>query len=198
MKSLFAALLFVFVTCASAQVVPTGAAPFKREAIAAYRSVFGLEAPVSTLAAQVEQESGWNSGAVSRVGAKGMTQFMPATAKDVTRRYSAALGHLELYSPTWAFKAQAFYMRDLVKAVKGKDECERMGFALQSYNSGLGWVYKRQKLSPDPTICFGLTCLINPGVLPSNQKEAQEYPLRILKRIEPKYKAANWGPGSCP
>ncbi|WZB64465.1 lytic transglycosylase domain-containing protein [Achromobacter xylosoxidans] len=39
-----------------------------------------MDAPVSTFAAQIHQESAWRPGAVSAVGAQGMAQFMPATS----------------------------------------------------------------------------------------------------------------------
>jgi hypothetical protein len=88
-------------------------------------------------------------------------------------------------------------MKWLQDRVKGSDPCERMAFALQAYNSGLGWVYKRQKLSPTPLRCLNGACNVNPGVHPENQKEAEQYPVRILRNWEPRFEAAGWGPGSC-
>lgn len=191
------AVLAAFVLWRSADTraqVPDSASRHRQEYVRIVRSEWGLSAPVASLAAQIHQESGWNCRAVSKAGARGCAQFMPATGAwigDVDN----SLREGDLFSPPWAFRAQAVYMRWLHDRVKGSVPCERMGFAMQAYNSGLGWVYKRQKLSPDPRRCFDAACDINPGVLPANQREAQEYPVRILLRIEPKYLA--WGPGAC-
>lgn len=174
--------------------IPHDAERYKRQYVRIIRAEWGLDAPIASFAAQVHQESSWNCNAVSRVGARSCTQFMPTTANWI-QEVRPDLKSDELYSPAWAFRAQAVYMRWLHDRVKGPAPCERMAFALQAYNSGLGWVYRRQKLSPDPRRCFGVTCTINPGVLPANQREAEDYPVRILLRLEPRYKA--WGPGSC-
>jgi soluble lytic murein transglycosylase-like protein len=176
--------------------IPDAARRYKHDYTRIVRSEWGLAAPVATLAGQIGQESQWDCRAVSRVGARGCAQFMPATGLwigDVDRSLKAG----DLHSPQWAFRAQAVYMKWLHARIKASDKCELMAFALQSYNSGLGWVYKRQKLSRDPDRCLGATCLINPGVLPGNQKEAQEYPERILLRHAPMYMRAGWGPTSC-
>lgn len=177
--------------------IPSGAAAHKRVAIASWRSVWGLDAPVASFAAQVHQESGWNPDAKSRVGAMGLTQFMPSTAKDINARFNNELGSLTLYSPVWALKAQAIYMKQLYDANPAKNPCEQMAFALSSYNGGQGWTNKRKKLSTDPKICMGVTCAVNPGILPSNQRENEDYPKRILLGIEPRYVEAMWGKGSC-
>jgi hypothetical protein len=176
--------------------VPDQARGFQREFTRIARSEWGLAAPVSSLAAQIHQESGWNCGAVSRVGAQGCAQFMPTTAKwigDVDRR----LRDGDVYSAAWAFRAQSVYMKRLAGQVVAIDACERMAFALSAYNGGLGYVYRRQKGAREPGRCFGATCEINPGILPANQKENAHYPRRILLELEPRYINAGWGIGSC-
>ena len=176
--------------------IPREAETYRREYIRVCRSEWGLDAPCASLAAQIHQESGWNCQAVSRVGAAGCAQFMPATARWIGE-VDRSLAGTDVFSPSWAFRAQSVYMKWLHDRVKGSVPCERMGFAMQAYNSGLGWVYKRQKMHTTPLVCFDAACTVNPGVHPANQREAEEYPVRILKRLEPRYEAAGWGLGSC-
>lgn len=163
----------------------------KREA----QRVWGLEAPVASFAAQIHQESRWRADAVSPVGAQGMAQFMPATATWISGLYGS-LGDRAPMNPTWAIRALVQYDRWIWERIPGVPKaCEHMGFTMQSYNGGLGWVYKRQAKSKTPAVCFGATCTINPGIDPASQREAQDYPVVILKRFEPLY--ATWGPGVC-
>lgn len=157
--------------------------------------LWGLDAPVATFAAQIHQESRWRFDARSPVGAQGLAQFMPATAQWIGG-LDAGLREREPMNPTWALRALVVYDLWLYQRVKADDDCQRMGFVLQAYNGGLGWVYKRQKLSPEPGRCMGATCNINPGVSPASQRETEHYPVVILQRYEPLYAA--WGPGSCP
>ncbi len=179
---------------ACAQAIPRDAlrhqATLKREA----QRVWGLNAPVATFAAQVHQESRWREDARSPVGAVGLAQFMPATSNWIGGLY-VSLGDRAPTNPTWALRALVTYDRWLADRIKAVDDCERMAFTLSAYNGGLGWVYKRQKLSKEPGRCMGATCAINPGVTPASQRENQHYPEVILRRYEPLY--AGWGAGSC-
>jgi soluble lytic murein transglycosylase-like protein len=173
--------------------VPMEANAYRREYVRIVRSEWGLDAPVATLAAQIQQESAWNCRAVSRVGAKGCAQFMPATALWIGE-VDRTLREGDVYSPAWAFRAQATYMQWLHARIKASDECNRVNFALAAYNGGLGYVYRRQKLSKRPGVCVGATCDINPGITAANQRENSEYPRRITA-IAPRYD--RWGPRAC-
>lgn len=176
--------------------IPDDAARYRREYVRIVHSEWGLDGPAASLAAQIHQESGWNCRAVSRVGAKGCAQFMPTTATWIGE-VDRGLAGGDIYSPQWAFRAQAVYMHWLLERVQAAKKCERMAFALSAYNGGLGYVYRRQKASPRPQTCFAATCDINPGITPANQAENARYPRRILKELEPRYLAAGWGIGSC-
>ena len=183
-----------------AQTVPPAAYGYQHLHRQQVQSVWGLDAPVASLAAQVHQESGWNCAARSWVGAQGCAQFMPATAADMGKRYPAALYPPNPHNPRWAFRAQAQYMRDLYLgrgASGAANDCERFAFALAGYNGGEGWTRKRQRLSPTPLACLYATCEINPGILPANQRENAAYPKRILLTLEPAYVAAGFGIGAC-
>lgn len=172
---------------------PQLAEKYRREYVRIIRQEWGLEAPVATLAAQIQQESQWNCTAISHAGAKGCAQFMPSTANWIGDLDSGLRG-ADVFSPTWAFRAQATYMEWLHARIKASDECNRMAFALAAYNGGLGYVYKRQKASREPGKCFRATCEINPGITPANQRENAEYPVRIMA-IEPAYE--RWGDRVC-
>jgi len=74
------------------------------------------------LAAQLHVESGFNPFAVSTAGARGIAQFMPATAR--------AYGLSDPSDPAAAIDAQAHLMRDLLR------EFASVPLALAAYNAG--------------------------------------------------------------
>jgi len=153
---------------------------------------FGVPPPTPVIAAQIHQESGWNPKAQSPVGAQGLMQFMPATARWVATQ--EAFGVVDAFNPVWSIRAGVWYDRWLYERVKAKDTCDRWRFALSGYNGGLGWVYKRQKKSPSPGD-YDVTSIINPGIHPANQKENEGYAARIMYRHQPRY--ASWGKTEC-
>jgi soluble lytic murein transglycosylase-like protein len=185
------AVLIIGWAVAAAQV-PARAEQYRRDLTRIAISVWGLDAPVSLLAGQIEQESGWRTDAVSWAGAKGLAQFMDATGRDVAARYGG--GAPNPFDPRWAMMAQSRHMRELHGAIgRVRNDTERFAFALAGYNGGLRWVRARQALSTDPGRCLGLTCDINPGIRASAQRENREYPRRILLVLAPRYHAAGWG-----
>lgn len=192
---LLVCLVLTPVCLAFAQEVPREAKrhqlTLKREA----QRVWGLDAPVATFAAQVHAESRWRADARSPVGAVGLAQFMPSTADWIGGVYGDLRERAPL-NPTWALRGLVTYDKFLFDRVKADTPCEQMAFALAAYNGGLGWVYKRQRLSVQPGVCMGATCVINPGIAPANQRENERYPATILLKFQPLY--ATWGPGSCP
>jgi len=189
------ALLSGFVQSAQAQV-PQSAAQYKRQLRQQAHMIWGLDAPVATFAAQIHQESQWNAVARSRVGAVGLSQFMPSTATWISGVYPD-LAENSPTNPVWAMRALLRYDLFLFDRVAGESLCEQIAFALSAYNGGLGWVNKRKALSPTPRKCLDATCAINPGISQPNQRENADYPKRILQRYEPLYVADGWGQGSC-
>lgn len=177
--------------------IPDAARGFQREYVRVVRSEWGIDAPVASLAAQIAQESGWRDGLTSRVGAKGLAQFMPTTA-DWINEIHPELQADALYSRAWSMRAQAVYMKWLVGRVRGAENaCERFAFALCGYNGGERWVRQRQALSKTPGRCFDATCRINPGIHPANQRENEEYPVRIERHWAPRFYLAGWGKMAC-
>lgn len=80
----------------------------------------GLEP--GTLRALAMQESGGNPNAVSSAGARGLTQFMPATAKEY---------NVDVSDPLDSLRGTADYLYDLKKQYKGS-----LPAALAHYNGG--------------------------------------------------------------
>lgn len=166
---------------------------YLREIQAAAEFYFGIPAPVPALLAQITQESGFNPNAKSRVGAQGLLQFMPATAKWASQ--AGGFGVAAPLDPQWAIRAGAWYDRFLYDRVAPwVTACDRWLFALSGYNGGEGRVRQRQKLSPDPGN-YAVTGYINPGIHPENQRENESYGPRILLTIQPRYKL--YGPLIC-
>lgn len=80
--------------------------------------------PWQLLAAQLEQESGYDPNAVSGAGAQGIAQFMPQTA--------AAYGLTDPFDPIASIQAQAHLMSDLY------NQFGDWQTALAGYNWGAG------------------------------------------------------------
>ncbi len=78
------------------------------------------------LAAQLQQESGFNPNSVSSAGAKGIAQFMPQTAR--------SYGLSDPFNAAAAINAQAHLMHDLLRRFAS------VPLALAAYNAGAGRV----------------------------------------------------------
>ena len=84
------------------------------------------------VAALIRQESEFNTKAVSRANARGLTQVMPATGRELGRklkipRYQTSM----LFSPDTNLKIGTYYLRALLNQLEGKREA-----TLASYNAG--------------------------------------------------------------
>ena len=182
-------------TAQAADSIPRAAQQHRLPLRQAAHMAWGLDAPVAVFAAQLHQESRWRPDARSPVGALGLAQFMPATAQWIGG-LDLGLAHRTPTNPTWAVRALVTYDRWLWQRIpNAADDCQRMAYVLSAYNGGLGWVYKRQRLSPQPAVCLRATCHINPGITAAAQAENQHYPLAILQQHQPIYRT--WGPGLC-
>jgi len=94
------------------------------------------------LKSQAYAESGFNPNAVSPVGALGISQFMPGTARGMGGTTQQAL------DPAWAIVAQGRYMKIMWHYFPSiTDETTHWAFADASYNSGAGNVLKSQLLT---------------------------------------------------
>lgn len=154
---------------------------------------FGIPAPVPVIAGQIQQESAFNPLARSPVGAQGLMQFMTATSAWADTQ--AHWGSVDPFNPSWSIRAGVWYDRWLYDRIKTYDtDCDRWQFSLSAYNGGLGYVYKRQKLSDQPG-SYELTGTINPGITPPNQRENQSYGPKIVFRQQMMF--TKWGKVVC-
>ncbi|WP_418180734.1 transglycosylase SLT domain-containing protein [Aliarcobacter lanthieri] len=101
--------------------------------------------------AQAVQESRFDPNAKSPVGALGIAQFMPQTAKQVGQELKNHQLFKNGFNPLndiQSIYAQVYYMNKLYKNWKvERTTLERFELALASYNAGLGNILKAQKLS---------------------------------------------------
>ena len=182
---------------AVAQEVPRAAKAYQRDLTRAAHSVWGMDAPLSALAAQLQQESAYNPEAVSWVGARGLAQMMPATAAGLARQYPE-LAPVREFDPRWALLAQSRLMHDLYRAsFPAASNCQAYAFATASYNQGPGWTKRQRAAAVDSARYFDSAELVNPGKTAANYRETHRYVRRILLTLEPKYVQAGFGPGAC-
>lgn len=177
------------------------------------------QAFVSTIAAQIYQESNYNPNAKSGVGAQGLTQMMPATAAGLAQQYPG-LRPPRPWDPFWSIEAQAHLMCDNYRMYVRPDrsDCTTGLIALSVYNGGPRAFNREEKL------CNGLTpdWLASPAVRttrpitdgscddsfwfdniadmrsrsPAAFKENRDYVTRILGH-QAYFIDAGWGGGWC-
>ena len=187
---------------AAETVIPRAAlqyrAPLTREA----RAVWGMDAPVALFAAQIHTESWWRNDTVSSVGAQGLAQFMPSTAKWLPT-VAPETGRPAPFDPRWSLRACVTYdkwLHDRLRPMRAASLAtgEHMAFMLSAYNGGLGWVGKDRALAArtgrNPDRWFGHVSDVNAGRNKSAIKENRRYVTLIFQR-QSAYVAAGWGPG---
>nr|NMN90194.1 putative soluble lytic transglycosylase fused to an ABC-type amino acid-binding protein [Brenneria salicis ATCC 15712 = DSM 30166]RBP62183.1 transglycosylase-like protein with SLT domain [Brenneria salicis ATCC 15712 = DSM 30166] len=182
--------------------IPTDARRYQSELTRNARTVWGLDAPVATFAAQIHQESTWKTNARSPVGAVGLAQFMPATSKWIAGIYPTELGANQPYNPAWAMRALVRYnLWHWQRVSATASDCDRMAFTLSAYNGGLGWVQRDRKLAAtgglDNSRYWDQVERVNAGRSAANFRENRGYPDRIIHRWQPLYVDAGWGLGVC-
>lgn len=172
--------------------IPRAALKYRADLTREARQVWGLNAPIPVFAAQIHQESGWNPQAVSRVGARGMAQFMPATAQWIAS-IDPALANGDAGNPRWAIRALVRYDDWLATRVQGESEFDRLWAALRAYNGGLGhWQMEAKAAQSVQRTAVDAAC----GKAKRHASFCPEnlgYPRRILTVLQPLYLA--WGRG---
>jgi len=89
--------------------------------------------PSSLVFGIVHQESGFDAGAVSRSGARGLMQIMPATGRELAKRLELPYTTLRLLEPDYSLRLGTTYFRQLL----GQFD-DRVELALAGYNGGPG------------------------------------------------------------
>lgn len=131
-------VMLATLNAALAATPPAAAAPYRATLVRAAHSQWGLDAPIAALAAQVHQESAWQPAAVSRVGARGLGQFMPATASWWCELNGLAAQACQPENPTWALRALVGYDKYLFDRTPTRySNYDRLWVALRGYNGGL-------------------------------------------------------------
>ena len=191
--------------------VPPEAARYRAELTRAAHSQWGLNAPVAVLAAQVHQESSWKSQAVSRVGARGLAQFMPGTSAWWCDRTGTRAADCLPNNPTWALRALVGYDKYLHGLTPARySERDRMWVTLRGYNGGLGhWqaeariaeaalrraetLLQAQRGETEPSRAAIDAACGRARRHISHCAENLGYPHRIMNVLQPRY--ASWGGG---
>lgn len=191
-----AALLLAACASLALAQVPPAAQQHKRTLTRAAHSQWGLDAPVAVFAAQVHQESAWRTDALSHVGAQGLAQFMPATARWWCDRTGTAAADCQPTNPTWAMRSLVGYDKWLYdRAPAHYSPRDRMWVALRAYNGGLGH-WQREAASTglaQPSRAQVDAACGKARRAAVHCKENLGYPHRILVVLQPRY--LQWGPG---
>ncbi len=109
------------------------------------------------LAALIRQESEFDARAVSRARAYGLTQLLPSTGRQLSRKLGIRRFHTSmLYRPEINMNLGTYYLRSLIDELEGHVEA-----ALAAYNAGksrarewLGWAEYREAAEFIETIPF--------------------------------------------
>lgn len=185
--------------------IPTDRAPpashqYRAEMTRSALRVFGPDAPVATLAAQIDVESRWRPDARSPVGALGIAQFMPTTAEDMAAKHRAC-APADPMNPLWGFRCRDLYMRQQMATLRdmadGLTECDRWGLGSKAYNGGIGWVNRDRRLTAqagDNPDRWAEVNRHNAGRSAAAFRENSAYFPKMLARQD---RYATWGRGVC-
>ncbi len=194
-------LIGVLASCAYAGPIPDDAYKWRRQLTREAQAQWGINTPVADFAAQIHQESAWRPNARSRVGAYGLSQFMPATATWIAGAYPELGPEPQPASPAWAIRALVTYDKHIWDRVRAATPCDRFAKALAAYNGGETRLHREEKMAAadglDPMLYFGTVERYNAGRSKANFRENRQYPVKILFRLSPIYQRADWGPTIC-
>ncbi|HHV79336.1 MAG TPA: lytic transglycosylase domain-containing protein [Firmicutes bacterium] len=87
--------------------------------------------------ALIRVESKFKPTAVSEVGACGLMQLMPETAKEVASRNGLDFSHQMLFDPSYNIVVGCTYLKELMQRYQGDEMA-----TLAAYNAGPKWVDK--------------------------------------------------------
>lgn len=131
-----------------------GSVPDADEAIIIKAGSRCPEITAPLIAAQLQHESGFNPGAVSPTGARGIAQFTASTWQIWGRDYSGDRV-ADVWNPQDAIGSEADYLCGLVGMIKswigdGRVAGNVVELALAGYNAGPAWVLRAHGMPPIP------------------------------------------------
>lgn len=188
MKAILVLLLMISTAVCAQNRLPSNSYQYRAILTHEARTIWGIDANIALFAGQIHQESTWNADAVSRVGARGLGQFMPGTAQDMQQWYAPQLSQYPVYSPIWSIRALLLYNKRNYGQIKPKQMelipvCERLAMMFSAYNGGLGWLNRDRKsaqlVGANPDIWFGQVELYSTRALWAFN-ENRSYVQRIL------------------
>lgn len=121
------------------------------------------------LNAVIEQESNFDPQAKSGVGAQGLMQLMPATAREVASRIGLDPESIDLTDPNTNIALGAAYLKQLLDMYDGDE-----GLALTAYHSGMGNVNKALQKTGGSSL---------EDIVPELGPVGQKYALQVLGRM---------------
>lgn len=133
-----------------------------------YREMFaeeiertGMEQFAPLIAAQILHESGWREDVCSPVGACGLAQFMPRTWGQMEPQLGEDCAGKGPKDPRCAIRAQALYMRGLVRytyasrgVTRPPSALDAYQISLANYNAGQGNVLKERRACYEVPACL--------------------------------------------
>jgi soluble lytic murein transglycosylase len=84
------------------------------------------------VAALIRQESEFDPKVVSYANARGLTQIVPSTGRELSRRLKQPYSTAKLFQPSFNLQLGTYYLQSLAEQTGGKIEA-----ALAAYNAGL-------------------------------------------------------------
>jgi membrane-bound lytic murein transglycosylase F len=133
------------------------------------------------LKAQLVAESSLDANAVSKAGAQGVAQFMPATWDDVRAalRFPAAASPFE---PRYAIRGAAWYLRLLRQQWRSpRPEDDRRRLVHASYHAGLGNLVKAQRLAGGAVTYAAVIDCLDAVTGAPDASETRDYVVRIAR-----------------
>jgi soluble lytic murein transglycosylase-like protein len=141
---LFSILFVVLISTSAFALDPLFAAATYREEIETYTAQYLPNVSSGLIAGQIHQESKWNKEAVSRSGAGGLLQVMPATARDIA--ISCQIPGFDRFNPQHALKGGICYDAQVRKWVGTFSSRTDQNMAmLAAYNGGAGYIIKQRR-----------------------------------------------------
>jgi soluble lytic murein transglycosylase len=142
----------------------------------AFKSLLSKRVDPALVHALSRQESEFNAGAKSPVGASGLMQLMPATARGVARRYKVKYSKSRLTNAAYNQQLGEAFLHDLIEGYDGS-----YFLALAAYNAGPGRVKEWMGIYGDPR---------NPDVDPIDWMEripfteTRRYVFKIMETLQ--------------